>query len=87
VNTTTAGNTLADELGLISEDDYAAFRRITLPALRNERWKGKGPAYTKVGGRVFYYRASIRQHADARAVTPQPPPLLTERRKPPRRPK
>lgn len=81
------GNTkLAEKFGLVTEGDYAALRCLTIPAVRNERSLGKGPKFVKLGKRVMYYHASIRDYIAAHTVTPQRPPLLTGRRKP-RRPK
>jgi len=84
--TTENTTSLADEFGLVSEAEYAALRGVTIPALRNERSRGKGPKFTKLGKAVMYFRASIREEIDARTVTPQRPPLLTQLSQP-RRPK
>jgi hypothetical protein len=74
---------LADDFGLIIEDAFAVLRGVTKEALRNERSRGDGPAFTKLGQRVFYYRESIEKYLAARTVTPtRQPPLLMQQRKP-----
>jgi hypothetical protein len=58
------------ELGLIPEADLAVFRDIELPALRNERARGEGPPYVKLGRAVFYPIEGLRKYAAAQTVIP-----------------
>jgi hypothetical protein len=67
-------STLKIELGLIPEEDFAALRKIDLPALRNERSKGEGPPWTRLGKAVFYPVAGLRKFAEAQTVTPSKKP-------------
>jgi hypothetical protein len=44
---------------LLTESQLAEFRRVTKQTLRNERLRGDGPPYLKVGGRVLYSEEDI----------------------------
>ena len=61
---------LQSRLGLISEEDYAEMRGVTLRSLRNERVRGKGPPYTRHGQRVFYPLAALEKFNAQQTVVP-----------------
>ena len=46
---------------LLTDIEAAEFLRIQAGTLRNWRVAGKGPAYYKVGGRVRYSEADLRE--------------------------
>lgn len=70
-------NNLDDELGLVSEADYAKFRGKKLSSVRNERSKGEGPPFVKMGGVIKYPLAGIKAFIAANTVTPRHTPTLT----------
>lgn len=61
---------LETELGLVPEADFAALRKIQVSALRNERAKGLGPPFVKIGNAIFYPIKSLRAYAAKQAVIP-----------------
>lgn len=66
--------TLDEELGLMSEEEYCAFRGLDLVSARNERYRGKSPDYVKMGNTVKYKRASVKEFAERRLVRPSAKP-------------
>lgn len=58
------------ELNLISEEDMAKLRRVQSGTLRNERVKGLGPPWVKIGRQVFYPLDKFRKYLAASTVTP-----------------
>jgi hypothetical protein len=78
---------LKTHLGLAEESDVAALRGMSIPSLRNERAKGKGPPYQRIGRKVFYPLDKLRAHLAAATVTPsRAPSLIDGNRKRPARP-
>lgn len=61
---------LKAHLELAEESDVAAFRRMTIASLRNERAKGAGPPYQRIGRKVFYPLDKLRAYLAAATVTP-----------------
>lgn len=43
-----------DRLGLLTEEDVAAMREVTMESIRNDRAAGAGPPFIKWGLKVFY---------------------------------
>jgi len=56
---------------LIPAKDYAASRHMTESALAQERWRGSGPPYVKLGRRVLYRAGDLAAYIAANTVTPQ----------------
>jgi predicted site-specific integrase-resolvase len=54
----------------VSNSEAAAELGVTDRTLARWRAEGKGPAYTRVGGRIYYRRNALTEHA--RAVEVQP---------------
>jgi hypothetical protein len=48
----------------------AKIRNTTTGHLANERSKGEGPPYAKIGGRVFYPAEQLREYITSRIVDP-----------------
>jgi hypothetical protein len=69
---------LKTKLGLIEESEVAAMRDMTIPSLRNERAKGKGPPYQRIGRKVFYPLDKLRAHLAAATITPSCAPSLID---------
>jgi hypothetical protein len=69
---------LKAQLGLLEESDVAALRSMSIPSLRNERAKGKGPPYQRIGRKVFYPLDRLRAHLAAATVTPGRAPSLID---------
>lgn len=72
---------LKNQLELVAESEVAALRDVTIPSLRNERAKGKGPPYQKIGRRVFYNLKQLRQFLAASTVTPKRAKTLIDGKK------
>jgi len=61
---------LKSDLGLITEAELADLRGIKVRTLRDERSRGVGPPYTKIGKAIFYPLKSLREYTAKRAVVP-----------------
>lgn len=55
---------------LLSEADFAALRGVTVRTLQRERALRKGPAFLKLGRKVYYRRAAIDDWLRAQEQTP-----------------
>lgn len=55
-------------LGYLSEEQYASFRGLSLRSTRNERARGAGPPFVRVGRKVFYPVSGLRAWMKARQV-------------------
>ena len=51
--------------------DYAEYRHSTENALRQERCRGDGPPWVKLGARVLYRAGDIEAYITAHTVTPK----------------
>ena len=69
---------LKSQLGLAEEADVATLLNMTLPSLRNQRAKGKGPPYQRVGRKVFYPLDKLRKYLAASTVEPKRAPTLID---------
>jgi hypothetical protein len=69
---------LKTQLGLAEESDVAALRGMSIPSLRNERARGKGPPYQRIGRKVFYPIDELRSHLAAATVAPSKSPTLID---------
>ena len=65
-------------LDVAFEKDVAELRGVTVPTLRNERAKRKGPPYQKIGNRVVYPLKPLRAYLAASTVTPSKAPTLID---------
>jgi hypothetical protein len=74
-------NALDAELGLISEEQYAAFVRKKISSVRNERSAGEGPPFVKLGKTIKYPLDGVRKHVVAKTVNPAGEPTLTDARR------
>jgi hypothetical protein len=61
---------LKSHLALAEEADVAALRDMSIPSLRNERARGKGPPYQRIGRKVFYPLAQLKAFLARSTVTP-----------------
>ena len=55
---------------LLSEHDLAALRGVTVRTLQRERAQRRGPAFIKLGRRVFYRREAVNEWLRALEETP-----------------
>ncbi len=55
---------------LLTPREAAAVRRVTVNHLANERSRGTGPPIAKIGGRVFYPAAELRDYIQRCIVDP-----------------
>ncbi len=69
------------ELRLLDEADVAGFRRMSVAALRNERARGSGPPYQRIGRKVFYPLDALKKYLVASTVTPLPAQSLIHARR------
>ena len=49
---------------LLTTAEAAEHLRLKAHTLENMRWQGTGPPFLKLGGRVFYHRADLKQWCD-----------------------
>ena len=54
----------------VNEQEAARYTGLAVSTLRNRRCLGLEPAYFKVGRKVVYSLAELRQWMEARKVTP-----------------
>ncbi len=54
---------------LATPEEVATYRRTTAAALATERYKGKGPRYKKLNGRIFYDWDEVRQWVESNTMT------------------
>lgn len=59
---------MADELA--TPDEVAAHMHTTTASLAQDRYKGMGVPYIKVGRRVLYRWNDVQAYLDANTVTP-----------------
>jgi len=57
-----------NDLEIFSEEELAGLRHIRLRTLRNERSRGLGPAYIRVGRRIFYSADAVATWLQAHQV-------------------
>lgn len=57
---------------LFTSRDVAEYRHTTETALAQERWRGDGPRYLKLGRRVFYRAADLQAWLAEHTITPTP---------------
>jgi hypothetical protein len=69
---------LKSTLGVAEETDVAALLHMTLPSLRNQRARGMGPPYTRIGRKVFYPIDKLRKYLAQSTVTPGRAPTLID---------
>ena len=62
----------SDDYELVLEQDVARLFRVTDRTLRRWRTLGIGPAYTKIGRKVFYTRRAIHAGIAAQERAPGP---------------
>ena len=55
---------------LISEHDLAALRGVTVRTLQRERAQRRGPAFIKLGRKVYYRREAVNEWLRAIEETP-----------------
>lgn len=60
--------------GLISEAEFAEMRQCEISTLTNERYKHKGPPWTRLGKKIFYPLKGIKAYIAAGTVVPKPKP-------------
>ncbi len=70
------------DFGLMSEEQLATLRCMTVGSLRNERSEGRGPAYVKVNGKTVKYPIdAVRKYLAANTIDPaKTHPTLAEGR-------
>jgi hypothetical protein len=77
---TSAGNTarsLRLDIGLLSDRDLADMLELNTETLQTWRSEGKGPAFTRLGKKVFYRLADVTSWIQANVVNPANAVLAT----------
>lgn len=64
--------TFANPDALFTSKHVAEHRHMSENALAQERWRGDGPRYLKLGNRVFYRAADLQAWLAEHTVTPTP---------------
>ena len=62
--------------GLITEAEYADIRDVSPGALANERYRGLGPPFTKIGRHVYYPIKGIKADIAKNTRAPKPRPTM-----------
>jgi hypothetical protein len=65
-----------EKLQLLIPEEIARLRKVSLGHLANERSKGVGPEYQKIGGKVFYPLDKLKKFLAASTVTPPSPATM-----------
>ena len=55
-------NTLANELGFLTEDQVALLAMVKPTTVEDWRKRGNGPAYTRFGSAFFYAIDDVKDH-------------------------
>ena len=55
---------------LLNPRETAVVRRSSVNHLANERSRGIGPPYVKIGGRIYYPADLLREYINSRIVKP-----------------
>lgn len=58
----TMRNTLANELGFMTEDQVALLAMVKPTTVEDWRKRGNGPAYTRFGSAFFYAIDDVKDH-------------------------
>jgi hypothetical protein len=69
---------LAAELDLVTEEAVAVLRDVTIPALRNERSKGIGPPFVRLGREVYYLKSGLIALVRASTIMPRETATLVD---------
>lgn len=67
--------------GLLTEEEYAAFRGVSLRTLQRDRQLRRAPPYIVVGKRVFYRPQAIRQWLEERERSVDRTPAAARKRR------
>jgi hypothetical protein len=67
---------LKSQFDLVTPEEFAQLRNVTTGTLANERSRGEGPAFVKVGGKVMYTREGMRKYIAQNTVNPKAAPTL-----------
>ena len=55
---------------LLVPKEAAAIRRVTTGHQANERHRGEGPPFARIGGRIYYPADQLREYITSRIVDP-----------------
>jgi hypothetical protein len=72
---------IASDMDLIPVDEYLAFTKIARGTAANQRSRGFGPPWCKIGGKIFYSRAGLKAFIKANTVHPKAAKTLTSGRR------
>lgn len=57
----------------LKSEDVAEMLNVTPGSLANDRYRGEGIPYVKIGTRVRYLESDVLAYIEANRVVPQPP--------------
>ena len=63
-----------DSLGLMPEEDLSIMLDVTMQTIKQWRYEGRGPKFTKLGKAVFYRRGDVQAWVDANVRDPATAP-------------
>jgi hypothetical protein len=69
---------LKQHFNLAEEAKFAALRGVKISALQNERARGEGPAFRRVGRKIYYPLDEIEKYLAACTVKPTRAPTLID---------
>jgi hypothetical protein len=69
---------LSTDLDLIPESEYLELVKIRKQTAANQRSLGQGPAYVKLGNKIFYSRKTLREYVAKHTVRPKAAPTMTD---------
>lgn len=61
---------LQADFALVSEADTAKFLGVAVRTLTNDRCQGRGPPYVKMGKRILYPIAGLKEYVARSTITP-----------------
>jgi len=67
-----------EQLGYWPEDKFVALRKVKPASLRNERCRGGGPPFARIGREILYPIKECREWLAKQVVTPKQPATLTD---------
>lgn len=69
---------LTSELDAFTEEEMALLRGVKLKSLADERSRGQGPPFTKLGKRILYPKQGVRKFLAQQTVIPSKAPTLID---------
>lgn len=62
---------MTQDLKGMTEREAAKILDKSMFTMQQWRWKGIGPKYARIGGRIRYFQKDLEEYVQSRMVTPQ----------------